>query len=820
MLRNYLAAALRNLFRNRAYAALNICGLALGFAAVILIGLYVRDEYSYDRFFPEHERIYRVQATVKVADQAPLRISVTSADIAAALELDFPQIESVTRLAVQTATLRHGDIEESRFVSWADPNFFRLFPLRTVAGDADAAVQTPDGIVLTRRAARALFGRDDVVGQTLELNRRHTMRVMAVIENLPANTHFNGDVFAPGIASFSELTALDAVGSEPGAIRRENAFTYVRLRPSARVSDVSAGLSGFAKRHLPGEFSGVPRWQIYTFSLVPLTDIHLQPRSLGDAKPSGDPRTLQAMIGIAALILFVAGSNFVSMMTARAARRAVEVGVRKAVGATRRQIIVQFLGECLFYAGLALVIAVIAVKLTLPAFNGFLLRDIALDLASDPLLDVALVTMWLVTGLAAGVYPALVLSMFRPSVVLKGVAALPGGSGRMRQALVVFQFGTLIALIVATLTIHRQTQYAIEERLRLPGDQIFLGRSTCPPAFRDAVVKIPGVRSASCASGTAMSLDRFGTTLESPSGSKVAFRVAPIDQTFFDVLTIRPLAGRLFAPDRGADNVLLAGPDVDANPSMIINETGARALGFADPQAAVNQYRRWQRVVVNLASFQFRLDTSRSSQIVGVIPDLGLGSVRDVIEPTVYYLDPSMLNMLLMRLDGGSIPATMDAVRKLWAQQGPPRPFGGVFRSQFVNDLYADILRQSALFAMFSGVAVVIAALGLLSLAVFTAERRTREIGLRKVMGASRWDILRFIAWQFTRPVLWANLFAWPAAYLVMRHWLEGFAYHIDLSPLAFVVASGLALAIALVTVAGHAMLVARTRPAAALRYE
>ncbi len=266
--------------------------------------------------------------------------------------------------------------------------------------------------------------------------------------------------------------------------------------------------------------------------------------------------------------------------------------------------------------------------------------------------------------------------------------------------------------------------------------------------------------------------------------------------------------------------MLLAGPDVDANPSMIINETGARALGFADPQAAVNQYRRWQRVVVNLASFQFRLDTSRSSQIVGVIPDLGLGSVRDVIEPTVYYLDPSMLNMLLMRLDGGSIPATMDAVRKLWAQQGPPRPFGGVFRSQFVNDLYADILRQSALFAMFSGVAVVIAALGLLSLAVFTAERRTREIGLRKVMGASRWDILRFIAWQFTRPVLWANLFAWPAAYLVMRHWLEGFAYHIDLSPLAFVVASGLALAIALVTVAGHAMLVARTRPAAALRYE
>jgi putative ABC transport system permease protein len=506
------------------------------------------------------------------------------------------------------------------------------------------------------------------------------------------------------------------------------------------------------------------------------------------------------------------------MMTARAARRAVEVGVRKAVGATRRQIIVQFLGECLFYAGLALVIAVIAVKLTLPAFNGFLLREIAFDLMSDPLLDAALAAIWLVTGLAAGVYPALVLSMFRPSVVLKGVAALPGGSGRVRQALVVFQFGTLIALIVATLTIHRQTQYAIEERLRLPGDQIFVARSPCRPAFRDAVVQISGVRAASCSSGSALSLDRLGTALETPKGAKVSFRLAPVDPSFFALLEVRPLAGRLFSPDRGEDNVLRADTNVEANPSIVINESGARALGFAQPQAAVNQYRRWQRIAPN--GTNFRLDANRSSQIIGVIPDLAVGSVRDAIEPTAYYLDPSMVYTLILKLDGTSIPATMDAVRKLWAKQGQPSPFEGVFRSQYVNDLYADILRQSALFATFSGVAVAIAALGLLSLAVFTAERRTREIGLRKVMGASRWDILRFISWQFTRPVLWANLFAWPVAWLAMRRWLEGFAYHIDLNPLLFVAASALALVIALVTVAAHAVLVARTRPAAALRYE
>lgn len=818
MLRNYLAAALRNLFRNGAYAVINIFGLALGFAAILLIALFVRDEYSFDRFYPDYERVYRVMETVNLPNEAPLRIAVTASNIGPAMKLDFPEVETATRLAGGGVTLRQGDIEGTTSLLWADPNFFRIFPMKVISGNLDEALNRPDGLVLTRKTARRYFGRDDVSGKALELDRKYTMHVAAVIEDLPPNTHLTADAFAPGIASFSALTQLDAAAaSDPDGLKPENVYTYVRLQPGADVARVTAGMKDFALRHVSGQIGGKPFGKAYAFSLVPLTDIHLQPNSIADMKPPGDARTLQTMIGIAGLILFVAGSNFVSMMTARAAGRAVEVGVRKAEGATRGQIIVQFLGECLFYTALALTFAILGVELVLPALNGFLQREIAFDYLRDPRLGGAIFAVWLLTGLAAGAYAAFVLSMFRPGAVLKGVVFLPGGSGRLRQALVIFQFGTLIALIVSTVTIQRQTQYAMQDRLRLPTEQIYLGQSGCPAAFRDGVERIRGVVAASCTSGAAMSYGRSTVIFDAPNGSKIAFKSAPVDYGFFELFAVRPIAGRLFTRDRGEDDVLRANPDSDMNPSVVINESGLRALGYASSQAAVNQYRLWSRVILKESAAA--LSQSQSSQIIGVVPDFSVGSVRDVIEPTAYYIDPGGYWMSVLKLDGHAIPETMRAVKALWEQtQGSP--FDGLFLNQRVNELYADIQRQSAIFSVFAGVAVVIASLGLLGLAVFTAERRTREIGLRKVMGASRWDILRLLGWQFAQPVLWANLIAWPSAYLLMRRWLEGFAYHVDLNPLVFLAASALALIVALATVSGHALLVARTKPVVALRYE
>jgi putative ABC transport system permease protein len=412
-----------------------------------------------------------------------------------------------------------------------------------------------------------------------------------------------------------------------------------------------------------------------------------------------------------------------------------------------------------------------------------------------------------------------VLSMFRPATVLKGVISLPGGPGRLREALVVVQFGTLVALIIATLTIHRQAQFAIADQLRVPGDQVFVMRAPCAlVAFQELARRIPGVRKAACSSDPAMGRDRGASAFALQNGGTLNMNAGAIDTDFFDMFGIRPLAGRLLDAQHGEDNMLRK-PDATTNPSIILNESAARALGYANPRDAVGKTRFWSRQGMLKGQYGF-LD-SQSSQIVGVVPDFTVGSIRTLIEPTAYYIDPQMSFVLVLKLDGKAIPETMRAVDAAWKKATDGRPMvGGQFLNQIMNDTYADILRQSSLFAAFSAVAIIVAALGLLGLAVYAAERRTREIGVRKCMGASRLDILRFISWQFARPVLIANLVAWPITWLFMRRWLEGFAYHVNLNPLAFVLASMFAVLVALVTICGQALIVARARPALALRYE
>lgn len=822
MLGSYVAAALRNLLRNRAYTLINLLGLVLGFTAAILIALYVRDEYSYDRFIPDHERIYQVGEIIEPPGRGAVRLAITAVTDAPALQLAFPEIEAATRVAPAGVRLhRPGDTQGvSLTTHWVDPNFLEMFPLRAIAGDASSPLGRPDGLVLTRKAAHRLFGRENVIGESLSIDRRVDMRVTAVVADLPSNSHLNGEVFLPGIASSSLLTLRDAEQRRPDALRSENIYTYVRLRPDASIDALRARLRAFTDSHIPGIMNGMRIADVYAFTLTPITDIHLLARRVGDMKPAGDPRVVKAMLGIALLVLIVACGNFVSMMTARATRRAIEVGVRKAVGATRRQIMLQFIGECLFYSMLALICAVVAVDLILPAFNGFLQREIAFDYMSDPAVAAGLIALALLTGFAAGAYPAFYLSGFRPSIVLRGPTSMPQAS-RVRQLMVVFQFATLIALLVATLTVHRQTSYAIKERLRVPTDQIYLNNASdgCPRALLDAIRNVEQVLAASCASQSTLTVDHFTAVFSSTrAGNTVAARAAPVDESFFAVFDIEPLAGRLLSESHGQDAILRDDAAAQENPTLVINESAARALGFNSPADAIGKFRQWQRL--GLTDGQFKPFPMRSSQIVGVVPDFSIGSVRDAIEPTAYYMDPALLSRLVLRFDGGGVQEGLESVRAVWNERRANSRFEGTFLSQYMNALYADIVTQSTIFSLFSGVAVVLAALGLLGLAIFTAERRTKEIGLRKVMGARRADILMFLGWQFARPVLWANLIAWPCAYLVMQRWLQGFEYHTELSLSTFVIAGAVALFIALSTVAGHVLLVARANPVQALRYE
>ncbi len=371
MWHNIFSAAIHNLFRNRAYAALNILGLAIGFTATILIALFVRDDLSYDRMTPAADRIYRLSMDIN----GPQPASLGNADsrFGPAIELDFPEVEFATRLFNASGYLKSGNVIVWAEYRQADADFFRMFPPRVIAGDPDEALKRPDTLVVTRRFAQRLFGRVDVVGEPVELQMFVTraLRIGAVIEDLPSNTHFNYEV-------------LQSHEGQPESLN--NALTYVRLRPGADVEKLRAALPDFVRRHVDNQIGGQPAWKLLSLKLTALPDVHFQAASITDLKPPSDRRTVDAFIVVGVLTLLIAGANFVSMMTARAARRAVEVGVRKAVGATRRQIATQFLVECLFYAGLALAFAVIAVEVILPGFNGFLQREIAFDYVRSPAL--------------------------------------------------------------------------------------------------------------------------------------------------------------------------------------------------------------------------------------------------------------------------------------------------------------------------------------------------------------------------------------------------------------------------------------------------
>jgi putative ABC transport system permease protein len=380
----------------------------------------------------------------------------------------------------------------------------------------------------------------------------------------------------------------------------------------------------------------------------------------------------------------------------------------------------------------------------------------------------------------------------------------------------------MVALIASTITIHRQTRFAIEDQLRVPGDQMYLMELGCAFGFRDDALRIPGIRAATCSSDRTFTTG-YLSSFTARSGGSVNLREAMIETGFFEMFGIQPLAGRLFDEQHGEDHVA-RDASATANPSFILNESAARALGYANPADAVGKTHHWSRPTFRRNAqgqiVDFVVLEAQASQVVGVVPDFVVGSIRNAIEPTAFLIDPNMAFMLLLKLDGNTIPATMRALETTWKSRNDAPSLPGRFMSQIIEDRYADIRRQTTLFAAFSAIAIVVASLGLLGLAVFTAERRTREIGLRKVMGATRSDILRFIGWQFTRPVVLANLIAWPSAWFFLRRWLEGFAYHVDLGPMAFLAASALALLIALITVSGHALLVARARPAEALRYE
>ncbi|HEX4096705.1 MAG TPA: ABC transporter permease, partial [Caulobacteraceae bacterium] len=598
MLRNYISAALGNLSRNWLYAGITILGLAVSFAAAILIGLYLRDEYSFDRFIPGHDRVYRIEAEVRLPGQGPLKFDYVQATLAGYLALDFPEVERTARMEGGGVGLRRGDVEALEQVGWVDPGFFKVMQFPVLAGDPEAALQAPDGLVLSREMARKYFGEDAPIGKTLKVSMAltlpslppdeaarfaspHVMRVLAVLKDLPSSSHITLGVFGSSRAALSTLALEDR---HPSPFQQDT-VTYVKLKPGASAAAITAGMAAFANRHYPSGNGGA---SFEKYSLAPLTQLHFAAHQPGDGfRPPGD-RTVDAGIGaVGLLVILIAAINFVTLMTARATRRALEVGVRKAVGATRTDLIVQFMGETLIYVVIAMVIGVSAAELLLPYANAFLGRAIHFDYLGDPRLLVAIAGGALLTAVVAGAYPALIMSGFRPAQALKGGAGRSGGSASVRQVLVVVQFAILIGLIVMTATIYRQTSFALDQALRLGADQVFRIEAVCEPALKQQVAALPGVRAVACASGNVVSGSSSSTTVSTPGRPSIGMRLGPVDTGFFEVQGLKPLAGRFFDPSRGQDMLLRQGETVAGVPSVVINQSAALALGFKTPAQAV-----------------------------------------------------------------------------------------------------------------------------------------------------------------------------------------------------------------------------------------
>jgi putative ABC transport system permease protein len=709
-------------------------------------------------------------------------------------------------------------------VGWADPDFFRVMAYPALAGDPVAALHSPDGLVLTRAMARKYFGEDAPIGKTLLVGRAqefgqapeppHPMRVLAVIQDIPSDTHLKLEVFGAGRAPWSVMGWEDAHPS-PFNI---DFLTYVRLKPGASPDRIRAGLRAFDNRHYPGATTGSSSAQYYR--LAPLAELHFVAHDgTGVLRQPGDRAVDAGIAAVGMLIILIAAINFVTLMTARATRRAVEVGVRKVVGASRTDLLVQFMGEAMLYVLTAMVIAVALVELLLPSVNVFLERTIGFDYLHDPTLLAAMAGTALATAVVAGFYPAMVLSSFRPIQALKGGAGQTGGSAGVRQVLVIAQFAILISLIVMTATIYRQTSFALDDALRLNADQVLRITNFCLPSFRQELAAIPGVKSAACVSNEAEGEGGSNTVVKQPDGSDLTLQEASVDIGFFEMHGLKPVAGRFLSRDHGED-VVLEREDVtpDDQPSVVLNESAARVLGYKTPQDAVGRPITWTRWSASRGAPG--LPPLRSSRIVGVVRDFTLGSIRTPISPTLYFRDMSGDSYTVARLDGRRLPETLRAIDRLWRTTGHTRPIERMLESQAVQDLYKDVVTQGVAIAICAGLAILIACLGLFALAAFTTERRTKEIGVRKAMGASTFDVVRLLLWQFTQPVLLANLIAWPLAWLAMRRWLDGFAYRVDLPPWLFLAAAATAVLIAWLTVSIHSWLVARARPVLALRYE
>jgi putative ABC transport system permease protein len=804
MIKNYLKIAIRNIIKNKTYSLLNIVGLAIGVMAFIMIMLYVRYELSFDKYSTNTDQIYRVATRGSL--NGDFEMAVSPAPVGAAFVNEIPGVINFTRVrnfGFPVIRYKEKVFSEERWFT-ADSSFFEVFDITLIQGDSKTALKEPNTVVITKSTAERYFGSEDPMGKILNSDRRRDYIVTGVIEDPPTNTHFHYDFLA-------------SLMTYPGAANDDiwvntNFYTYLLLDKNVPPDQVESEFPGMVLKYAGPQieqFLGVS-WDKLTeqgasfgFYLQPLADIHLHSHYDDEVEQNGNLLYVKIFFVVALFILIIACINFMNLATARSTKRAREVGVRKTLGSKRSQLIQQFLTEAILLSLISFIIAVLLVKLLLPLYNNVGGFQLELNLFSDALVLPALIILMLLVGVISGSYPAFYLASFNPVKVLKGSSASKGHKSWLRSGLIIFQFTISITLFTGTMVIYNQLKYIQNKDLGYDKQDVVIVEKTDDigaviNSFKEDLKQDPRIISVS--NSTSLIGHNFGGGVRliqgEPAENALLYNQFVSDDFYAETYGLEMAEGRFFSYDRPADSI-----------SAVINETAARALGFDDPigKAFVNMDPENQFLI----------------PIIGVVKDFHLQSLHWEIRPMLLLpFRDGFGRYTAVKIASEDVQGTLEYIENVWKKYAIDQPFEYTFLDDDFDQLYIAEERTRKIVTIFTALALFIASLGLFGLSSFIAEQRTKEVGIRKVLGASVPNIYALLSKDILKLVAIATIISWPITYMTMNRWLENFAYRVEFNQLLFIISGVIAFIIAQATVTTQALKTANSNPVKALKYE